>query len=72
MKRYLYLLVAFCIVGCVDKDIDLGNVQGNIGITSSQQLWGEEAGIWRDQMSEFAKQIIREAVNLVTYAVEGV
>ena len=36
MKRYLYLLVAFCIVGCVDKDIDLGNVQGNIGITADK------------------------------------
>ena len=55
-----------------DKHVDMVIRQGNIGITSSQQLWGEEAGIWRDQMSEFAKQIIREAVNLVTYAVEGV
>ena len=55
-----------------DKHVDMVIRQGNIGITSSQQLWGEEAGVWRDQMSEFAKQIIKEAVNLVTYAVEGV
>lgn len=55
-----------------DKHVDMVIRQGNIGITSSQQLWGEEAGIWRDQMSEFVKQIIKEAVNLVTYAVEGV
>lgn len=55
-----------------DKHVDMVIRQGNIGITSSQQLWGEEAGIWSDQMSEFVKQIIKEAVNLVTYAVEGV
>lgn len=55
-----------------DKHVDMVIRQGNIGITSSQQLWKEEAEVWSDQMNNFAKQIIREAVNLVTYAVEGV
>lgn len=55
-----------------DKHVDMVIRQGNIGVTMSQQLWEAEANIWRDQMSEFAKQIIKEAVNLVTYAVEGV
>ena len=36
MKRYLYLLVALFAAGCVDKDIDLGNVQGNIGLTADK------------------------------------
>ena len=36
MKRYLYLLVALFVAGCVDKDIDLGNVQGNIGLTADK------------------------------------
>ena len=55
-----------------DKHVDMVIRQGNIGVTSSQSLWTEESGVWRDQMSEFVKQIIKEAVNLVTYAVEGV
>lgn len=55
-----------------DKHVDMVIRQGNIGVTMSQQLWEAEANIWRDNMSEWAKQIIREAVNLVTYAVEGV
>lgn len=55
-----------------DKHVDMVIRQGNIGVTMSQQLWEAEAKLWSDQMSEFAKQIIREAVNLVTYAVEGV
>ena len=55
-----------------DKHVDMVIRQGNIGVTMSQQLWEAEADIWRDTMSEFVKQIIKEAVNLVTYAVEGV
>lgn len=55
-----------------DKHIDMVIRQGNIGVVSSQKMWTEEAELWRDQMSEFVKQIIKEAVNLVTYAVEGV
>lgn len=55
-----------------DKHVDMVIRQGNIGVTMSQQLWEAEANIWRDNMSEWAKQIIKEAVNLVTYAVEGV
>lgn len=55
-----------------DKHVDMVIRQGNIGVTSSQSLWKEESGVWSDQMSEFVKQIIKEAVNLVTYAVEGV
>ena len=55
-----------------DKHVDMVIRQGNIGVVSSQKMWTEEAELWRDQMSEFVKQIIREAVNLVTYAVEGV
>lgn len=55
-----------------DKHVDMVIRQGNIGVTMSQQLWEAEAKLWSDQMSEFAKQIIKEAVNLVTYAVEGV
>lgn len=55
-----------------DKHVDMVIRQGNIGVTMSQQLWDAEANLWRDQMSDFVKQIIREAVNLVTYAVEGV
>ena len=55
-----------------DKHVDMVIRQGNIGVTSSQSLWEEESRVWTDQMSEFAKQIIREAVNLVTYTVEGV
>lgn len=55
-----------------DKHVDMVIRQGNIGVVSSQKMWTEEAQLWRDNMSEFAKQIIREAVNLVTYAVEGV
>ena len=55
-----------------DKHVDMVIRQGNIGVTMSQQLWEAEANIWRDNMSEFVKQIIKEAVNLVTYAVEGV
>ena len=55
-----------------DKHVDMIIRQGNIGVTMSQQLWEAEAKLWSDQMSEFVKQIIREAVNLVTYAVEGV
>lgn len=55
-----------------DKHVDMVIRQGNIGVVSSQKMWTEEAELWSDQMSEFAKQIIREAVNLVTYAVEGV
>lgn len=55
-----------------DKHVDLVIRQGNVGVTMSQQMWTEEAKLWSDQMSEFAKQIIREAVNLITYAVEGV
>jgi hypothetical protein len=55
-----------------DKHVDLVIRQGNVGVTMSQQMWSEEAKLWSDQMSEFAKQIIREAVNLVTYAVEGI
>lgn len=55
-----------------DKHVDIVIRQGNIGVTSSQSLWKEESGVWSDQMSEFVKNIIKEAVNLVTYAVEGV
>lgn len=55
-----------------DKHVDMVIRQGNIGVTSSQSLWEEESSVWTDQMSEFAKQIIREAVNLVTYTVEGI
>lgn len=55
-----------------DKHVDMVIRQGNIGVTSSQRLWTEETEVWRDNMSEWAKQIIKEAVNLVTYAVEGV
>lgn len=55
-----------------DKHVDMVIRQGNIGVTSSQSLWEEESRVWTDQMSEFAKQIIREAVNLVTYTVEGI
>lgn len=55
-----------------DKHVDMVIRQGNIGVTSSQSLWKEETEVWSDQMSEFVKQIIREAVNLVTYAVEGI
>ena len=55
-----------------DKHVDMVIRQGNIGVVSSQKMWTEEAELWRDQMSEFVKQIIKEAVNLVTYAVEGV
>ena len=55
-----------------DKHVDMIIRQGNIGVTMSQQLWEAEAKLWRDNMSEFVKQIIKEAVNLVTYAVEGV
>ena len=55
-----------------DKHVDMVIRQGNIGVTMSQQLWESEAKLWTDNMSEFAKQIIKEAVNLVTYAVEGV
>lgn len=55
-----------------DKHVDMVIRQGNIGVVSSQKMWTEEAQLWRDNMSEFAKQIIKEAVNLVTYAVEGV
>ena len=55
-----------------DKHVDMVIRQGNIGVVSSQKMWTEEAQLWRDNMSEFVKQIIREAVNLVTYAVEGV
>ena len=55
-----------------DKHVDMVIRQGNIGVTMSQQLWESEAKLWTDNMSEFVKQIIKEAVNLVTYAVEGV
>lgn len=55
-----------------DKHVDMVIRQGNIGVVSSQKMWTEEAQLWRDNMSEFVKQIIKEAVNLVTYAVEGV
>ena len=55
-----------------DKHVDMVIRQGNIGVTMSQQLWEAEAKLWTDNMSEFVKQIIKEAVNLVTYAVEGV
>lgn len=55
-----------------DKHVDMVIRQGNIGVVSSQKMWTEEVELWRDTMSEFAKQIIKEAVNLVTYAVEGV
>lgn len=55
-----------------DKHVDMVIRQGNIGVVSSQKMWTEEVELWRDNMSEWAKQIIKEAVNLVTYAVEGV
>lgn len=55
-----------------DNHVDMVIRQGNIGITSSQTLYKEEVEVWRDSMSEWAKEIIKEAVNLVTYAVEGV
>lgn len=34
MKKSLYILAALLFVGCVDEDIDLNNIQGNIGITA--------------------------------------
>ena len=55
-----------------DKHVDMVIRQGNVGVTMSQTMWSEEAKLWSDQMSEFVKNIIKEAVNLVTYAVEGV
>ena len=36
MKRILYLAVALLFVGCVDKELDLGNMQGNIGINAEK------------------------------------
>ena len=32
MKKYLYLLVCLVCAGCVDKNIDLAEIEGNIGI----------------------------------------
>ena len=55
-----------------DKHVDMVIRQGNVGVTMSQTMWSEEAKLWSDQMSEFVKRIIKDAVNLVTYAVEGV
>ena len=32
MKKYLYLLICLVCAGCVDKNIDLAEIEGNIGI----------------------------------------
>lgn len=52
-----------------DKHVDLVIRQGNIGVTMSQQLLQAEL---EARQYDFAKMIIKECVNLVTYAVEGV
>lgn len=53
----------------LDKHVDLVIRQGNIGVTMSQQLLQAEL---EARQYDFAKMVIKECVNLVTYAVEGV
>lgn len=52
-----------------DDHLDLVIRQGNIGVTMSQQLLQAEL---ETRKYDFAKMVIKECVNLVTYAVEGV
>ena len=52
-----------------DDHLDLVIRQGNIGVTMSQQLLQAEL---EARQYDFAKMVIKECVNLVTYTVEGV
>lgn len=52
-----------------DDHIDLVIRQGNIGVTMSQQLLNAEL---EARKYDFAKMVVKECVNLVTYAVEGI
>lgn len=55
-----------------DKHVELNIRQGNIGVTMSQQLYNAELELWRNNMNVFVMQVLRDCVNLVSYAVEGV
>ena len=55
-----------------DKHVELSIKQGNQGVTMTQQMYREEVNQWRDNMNVFVMQVLRDCVNLVSYAVEGV
>ena len=56
----------------LDEHIDLVIRQGNIGVTMSQQLLDAELAAWDNEKTDFFKRVVRECVNQVTYAVQGV
>ena len=55
-----------------DKHLEMQIRQGNIGVTSSQSLYQQELDAWRNELNIFAKNVVKDCVNLVSYAVEGV
>lgn len=55
-----------------DKHLELQIRQGNIGVTSSQNLYNQELETWQNELNVFAKMVVKDCVNLVTYAIEGV
>lgn len=55
-----------------DKHVEMEIRHGNIGVTSSQSLLDQELSIWLDSRADFIKLVVRECVNVCTYAIEGV
>lgn len=55
-----------------DKHLEMQIRQGNIGVTSSQSLYTQEQEVWLNELNVFAKMVVKDCVNLVSYAVEGV
>ena len=55
-----------------DEHIELNIRQGNIGLTTSMQLFSEEWRQWSDNMNNFIFQVVRSCMNKISYSVEGV
>lgn len=55
-----------------DEHLEMQIRQGNIGVTMSQQLLDAELNAWSADRANFIKRVVRDCVNIVTYAVEGV
>lgn len=55
-----------------DKFMELQIRQGNIGITKSTELLMDHLSLWDDAITDFAKRVLHDCVNLVSYGCEGV
>ena len=55
-----------------DKFMELQIRQGNIGITKTTELLMDHVRLWDDAITDFAKKVLHDSVNLVSYGCEGV